>query len=185
MRTTPFGGQKHALVAAFLAKHYGGVIGQPIDKVLGTVTAKDHHSLAAVHLTKMYGTTVGSDPEKPTPTITGQGNHIGLVAAFLAKYYGNDQHGQSLGEPMHTVRTKDGFGLVTITLDGEEYAIVDIGMRMLQPRELARAQGFPDSYILTGTKTQQVARIGNSVSPYVAKAIVSANTVTEEVEMAA
>jgi DNA (cytosine-5)-methyltransferase 1 len=75
---------------------------------------------------------------------------------------------------MHTLVGKARMGLVTVTLGGEEYALVDIGMRMLQPRELARAQGFPDSYILTGTKSEQVARIGNSVCPPVAEALVRA-----------
>ena len=75
----------------------------------------------------------------------------------------------------HTATTKDRFGLVTVLVDGEPYVIADIGMRMLTPRELARAQGFPDEYKLTGTNTSQVARIGNSVSPNVARAIVGAN----------
>lgn len=83
---------------------------------------------------------------------------------------------------MHTVTTKDRLGLVTVTIEGEEFVIADIGMRMLQPRELARAQGFPDSYVLTGTKTAQVARIGNSVVPHVARAIVSANLAGVEAE---
>ena len=70
--------------------------------------------------------------------------------------------------------SKARFGLVTVTIGGEEYAVVDIGMRMLEPRELARAQGFPDEYQLTGSKTSQVARIGNSVSPPVAEALARA-----------
>lgn len=169
------GGQKHALVAAFLAKHYGGVVGQPLDKVLGTVTAKDHHALVACHIESMYSNSKGLPIDAPAPTLTAQSNHHALVAAFLAKCYGSDQHGQSLGNPLHTVPTKDRFGLVTVTIDGEQFVIADIGMRMLQPRELARAQGFPETYVLTGTKTEQVARIGNSVCPHVAKAIVEAN----------
>jgi DNA (cytosine-5)-methyltransferase 1 len=180
------GGQKHALVAAFLAKHYGGVIGHPLDdRPLGTVTACDHHSLVAVHMESMYSNSKGSAADQPMPTVTAQGGHVGVVAAFMAKYYGADQHGQAINEPLHTVPTKDRFGLVTVTIDGEEFVIADIGMRMLQPRELARAQGFPDSYILTGTKTQQVARIGNSVPPDVAEAIVRANTIDEVEEVAA
>jgi DNA (cytosine-5)-methyltransferase 1 len=91
----------------------------------------------------------------------------------------------ALDDPMHTVTTKDRLGLVTVTIDGEEFVIADIGMRMLQPRELARAQGFPDRYILTGTKSAQVARIGNSVCPDVAAAIVSANLENDEAEVAA
>lgn len=169
------GGQKHGLVAAFLARHYGGMVGETLERPMHTVTAKDHHALVACHIESMYSNSKGRPIDTPAPTLTAQSNHHGLVAAFLAKYYGSDQHGQAVDEPLHTIPTKDRFGLVTVSIDGEEFVIVDIGMRMLQPRELARAQGFPDSYILTGTKTQQVARIGNSVCPHVAKAIVEAN----------
>lgn len=142
LNTVTSQGSQGALVGAFLAKHYTGVIGQKLDKTIGTITAKDHHS---------------------------------LVAAFLMKYYGAEsgQH-QSLSGPMHTVVSKARFGLVTVNIGGEEYAVVDIGMRMLQPRELARAQGFSDEYKLTGTKTSQIARIGNSVPPPVVQALVAA-----------
>lgn len=169
------GGQKHGLVAAFIAKHYGGVVGQPLDEKIGTITAKDHHSLVACHIESMYSNSKGRSINDPLPTATAGSNHHALVAAFLCKYYGCDQHGQAIDQPIHTIPTVDRFGLVIVTIDGEEFFIADIGMRMLQPRELARAQGFPDSYVLTGTKTQQVARIGNSVVPFVAAAIVSAN----------
>lgn len=173
--TVVAGGQKHGLVTAFLAKHYGGVVGQEIEKNLGTITAKDHHALVACHIESMYSNSKGRPIDEPTPTLTAQSNHHAVVAAFLAKYYGSNRHGQAIDDSLHTISAKARFGLVTVTIDGEEFVIVDIGMRMLQPRELARAQGFPDSYVLTGTKTQQVARIGNSVCPHVAKAIVSAN----------
>lgn len=163
---------KHALAAAFLAKHYGGVVGQEVERPLGTVTAVDHHSLVATHLTKFYGQGNGAPVEAPMPTVMGQHNHLGEVRAFLTKYYGTGG-GQDCGEPMATVTSKDRMGLVMV--QGEAWQIVDIGLRMLQPRELARAQGFPDSYVLTGSKTSQVARIGNSVCPPLAAAIVRAN----------
>lgn len=171
-----------ALVSAFLAKHYGGVVGGPVEVPLGTITQIDHHSLVGASLLKLYGTATGADITNPMHTVTGQGGHIGLVAAFLAKYYGT-AIGQDAGEPLDTITTKARFGLVTVTIDGEQYAIMDIGMRMLQPRELARAQGFPDSYILTGTKTSQVARIGNSVCPDAAEAVVRAQFPEAEVEV--
>ena len=98
------------------------------------------------------------------------------TVSFLVKYFGT-AIGASLHEPAPTTTSKDRFGLVTVQVNGEPYVIVDIGMRMLTPRELARAQGFPDTYLLTGTKTSQVARIGNSVCPHVASAIVRANCV--------
>ena len=115
------------------------------------------------------------------PTVTAGGLHVGEVRAFLLKYYGSGQDAQ-LGEPLHTVTTRDRFGLVTVR--GEEYRIVDIGMRMLSPRELFRAQGFPADYIIDRdgagrpiSKTDQVARCGNSVCPPMAEVLVKANVV--------
>lgn len=87
-----------------------------------------------------------------------------------------------MADPLHTVATRDTFGLVTVQFDGQPYAIADIGMRMLTPREQFRAQGFPDSYIInTGadgramTKTEQTRMCGNSVCPPLATALASAN----------
>lgn len=150
-------GSQGAVVAAWLAKHYTGVVGHDMRRPLGTITAKDHHSVCAAHLARDGGVRGGA------------------VSAFLTKYYGAlAGQSQGLDEPLHTIPTRDRFGLVTVTLAGEQYVVVDIGMRMLQPRELATAQGFPPSYILTGTKTQKVARIGNSVVPQVVEALVAA-----------
>lgn len=172
--TVVAGGQRHALVAAFLARHYGGMVGREVERPLPTVTAVDHHGLVAAHLTKFYGTSAaGQGLERPAPTITAGGEHAGLVAAFLTKFYGRST-GHAPTEPLHTITSMERFGVVTVHLDGEPYVLADIGMRMLQPRELARAQGFDDSYVLTGTKRDQVARIGNSVAPPVARAVVAA-----------
>jgi DNA (cytosine-5)-methyltransferase 1 len=144
-------GSQGALVAAFLARHYGG-----------------------------HGND-GADLRIPMPTITSKDHHA-LVAAFLMKYYGTDQDPR-LTDPLHTITSKDRFGLVTVR--GEPFRIVDIGMRMLQPRELFRAQGFPADVKLTGSKTSQVERCGNSVSPPIAAAIVRANMTDELVQAAA
>jgi DNA (cytosine-5)-methyltransferase 1 len=76
---------------------------------------------------------------------------------------------------MDTATVKARFGLVTVEIQGETYAVVDIGMRMLEPRELARAQGFPDSYRFEGSKADQIAAIGNAVVPQVMAALVAAN----------
>ncbi len=173
---------RYALVTAFLSKYFTGVTGSKLNCPVPTVTAIDHSALVAAHLTKFYGTCRnGSDVREPAPTVTGTGQHIGEVRAFLVKYYGTNI-GQGLNEPAHTATTKHRLGLVTIA--GSQYQIADIGLRMLTPRELARAQGFPDSYELTGTKTSQVAKIGNSVPPVMAKVLVKANvklqTVTKE-----
>lgn len=184
--TVVAGGAKHALVAAFLAKHYGGVVGQDLERPLGTVTAIDHHSLVAAHITKFHGSALAGSPvDAPLPTVTAGGGrgggHAGLVAAFLTKWYSGGGTSQPVTAPVGTVTTHDGFDLVTVDIAGEPWAVVDIGLRMLQPRELARAQGFPDHYVLTGTKAEQIERIGNSVCPPVVEAIVRAQF--EGVEM--
>jgi len=108
----------------------------------------------------------------PLRCVTASGQHHAAVQAFLIKYYGTAT-AQDLRAPLDTATSRARFGLVLI--HGEPYALVDIGMRMLTPRELARAQGFPDSYELTGTKTNQVARIGNSVPPVMAEVLARAN----------
>jgi DNA (cytosine-5)-methyltransferase 1 len=112
-------------------------------------------------------------------TITAGGLHFGEVRAFLMKYYGTGE-GQVIDDPIGTVTTKDRFGLVTI--HGEDYAIFDIGMRMLEPRELFNAQGFPADYIISRdadgkpiSKASQVARCGNAVPPPFAAALIRAN----------
>ncbi len=180
---TAGGGGKSQLVAAFLAKHYGGNYNGPgadITDPLPTVTSVDHNALVTSHLVKLRGTCQDGQPvTEPAPTITAGGNHVGEVRAFLLKYYGTDQD-PNLGEPLHTITTKDRFGLVTV--NGVDHVIVDIGMRMLQPHELFKAQGFPEDYIIDRdasgkpiTKTAQVGRCGNSVPPPLAEALVRAN----------
>jgi DNA (cytosine-5)-methyltransferase 1 len=196
--TVTAGGGHHALVTAFLAKHYGGVVGHDVDRPVGTVTARDHHSvvtaqlelpsgLASSFVSKFYGTSTGAGVDEPLPTVTGQGQHLAEVRAFLVKYYGSDGDPQSqqqtLFDPLHTVTTKARFGLVTV--HGVAYQIADIGMRMLAPHELFGAQGFPPDYVLDPlldgkplTKTQQIELAGNSVCPPAAFALVAANART-------
>ena len=249
------GATKHALVSAFLAKHYTGVVGSDLQEPIGTVTSVDHHSLVTAHVTKFRTGAVGSSLNDPLHTVTaggkqarpGTGNAMGIVTAhiqrdmgqsighavdaplgtttaggggksalvtsnliklrgtstaagtdeplgtvsaggqhhaevraFLLSYYGTDQ-APKLEGPLATVTSRDRFGLVTIR--GQDYQIVDIGLRMLAPRELFRAQGFPDEYIigddpaqgLTLTKSAQVRMCGNSVCPPMAKALILAN----------
>ncbi|HEG0620183.1 TPA: DNA cytosine methyltransferase [Yersinia enterocolitica] len=180
---TAGGGGKSQLVSAFLAKHFGGNYtgpGADLDQPAHTVTTVDHHALVTSNLIKMRGTNTGQKVTEPLQTVTAGGNHFGEVRAFLLKYYGNEKDGVSLGDPLHTVTTNDRFGLVTV--EGIDYQIVDIGMRMLQPHELYAAQGFPSWYIIdrdyTGTKyakDKQVARCGNAVPPPFAEALVRAN----------
>lgn len=175
-------GGHHALVSAFLAKNYSGVVGSELPEPIGTVTSVDHHSLVTSNLIKMRGDNIGQATSEPLHTISAQGTHFAEVRAFLIKYYGTDQDPR-LGEPLHTVTTKDRYGLVTVA--GQYYTIADIGLRMLSPRELYRAQGFPESYIIERglfdgqwrplTKAAQVRMCGNSVCPPLAAALVRAN----------
>jgi DNA (cytosine-5)-methyltransferase 1 len=282
-------GGHHALVTAFLAKHYTGVVGADLRDPAPTVTSVDHNSLVTAILEKSHGRVAGASGANSQGTdgsqagwddlearqsgqpATGEADHsekgganiegrlsdgqdgmerpavpaIGTcgrvgnidrsdsgrdghqpqgreedqqspdelgtcnaqresracpqdgaeeriggrserldrtqeVKAFLTVYYGTDQDPR-LEEPLHTVTTKDRYGLVTVA--GQEYEIADIGLRMLAPRELFRAQGFPEDYIigdnpaqgLALTKTAQVRMCGNSVCPPLATALVASN----------
>lgn len=177
---------KTALVAAFMAQHNGGFntqLARPVSAPVSTITHRGtQQQLVTSHLVKLRGTCqAGQAVTEPAPTVTAGGNHIGEVRAFLLKYYGTDQDPR-LRDPLHTLTTKDRFGLVTALIAGEPYIITDIGMRMLSPRELFRAQGFPDEYKIDIeidgkpiTKTDQVRCCGNSVCPPVARALVEAN----------
>lgn len=121
----------------------------------------------------------GKNIKDPIPTITAGDGHFGEVRAFLVKYYGQGT-GQSVKDPLDTVTSRDRFGLVTIK--GVDYQIVDIGLRMLEPRELYGCQGFPDDYIIdhdytgkTYPRSEQVRRCGNAVCPPIPAALVKAN----------
>lgn len=175
---------RHALCCAFLAKHFGGNYqgaGADLEQPLPTVTAVDHNALVAAHLINLKGSDRRARAaDAPAPAICAGGTHIGEVRAFLIKFYSEGGQWAGLNEPMHTIPTKDRLGLVTI--HGEQYQIVDIGMRMLEPRELFAAQGFPPDYVIdvdakgnNTPKYKQVARCGNSVCPPLAEALVRAN----------
>lgn len=176
--------QKDSLVNAFIVKHFTGVVGTDIRNPLPTtLTSGAQNQLCTSHIMKMRGSSDrdkhGHDIREPLHTISASGNHHAEVRAFLLKYYGT-AHSADLKDPMHTVTSRDRYGLVTVK--GELYKIVDIGMRMLSPRELYRAQSFPEDYIITRraggkklTKTAQVKMCGNSVPPVMAQALVRAN----------
>lgn len=179
--TVTAGGNHHGLVAAFLAKHFGGheTPGAPVQQPLSTVTTVDHHAVVASSLIKFKGTCLDGQPvSDPIGTIQAQGLHYAETRAFLVKYYGTDQSPQ-LGLPLDTITTKDRFAVVTIA--GVDYMIVDIGMRMLTPRELFTASGFPRSYVIDPiyngkplSKTDQVHKCGNAVPPHFSAALVAA-----------
>lgn len=180
---------RFGLVAAFLARHYterkeGEVQGVSLFGPAPTVPTIDHNALVTSSLVNLRGTSPshlhGESLDVPMRTISAGGLHAAEVRTFLVAYFGNERDGGSLFDPVRTVTSRDRFGLVTVA--GVDYQLADIGMRMLQPRELYRAQGFPESYKIDIeyqgkplTKTAQVRMCGNSVCPDVAAAIISAN----------
>ncbi len=177
-------GTQNQLVIPYLTRCFGQGTGRPVTDPAPTTTANGlgKTGLVTSHLIKFRGTTgmgYGQSLRCPLHTLTASGCHFGEVRAFLIKYYGVGV-GQSLNDPAQTIMSKDKFGLITIA--GDKYQIVDIGMRMLTPRELFLAQGFPEDYIIDPLyngkplpKTTQVKMVGNSVSPHPAEALVKAN----------
>lgn len=173
---------RYGLVASFLHKYYDGGYkgaGETVENPLPTVTAWDHNSVVTANLIQMNNHCDGKDIRQPLPTITAGDGHFGEVRAFLIKYYGQGT-GQDIEQPLDTVTARDRFGLVTI--EGVDYQIVDIGLRMLEPRELYGCQGFPDDYIIdhdytgkTYPRSEQVRRCGNAVCPPIPAALVRAN----------
>lgn len=152
-----------------------------ITQPLNTIAASGMPAaLVTSNLIKLRGTSVSAATDEPLHTVSAGGQHHAEVRAFLLSYYGTDQD-PKIGGPLATVTSKHRFGLVTIK--GQDYQIVDIGLRMLTPRELFMAQGFPASYIIGDDETQglklpksaQVRMCGNSVSPPMAEALVRAN----------
>ncbi|HBO9411169.1 TPA: DNA cytosine methyltransferase [Pseudomonas aeruginosa] len=195
-------GSQQQLATAHLVTLRKGSHGAPVDGPLGTQTGTDHHGLVAAHLLHLRGNCDARAADEPLHTVSAGGTHHGLVtaemvassltpeqldgavwvAAFLMKYHGMGENIRPLDEPVSTVTTKDRLALVTVWISGSPYVIVDIRLRMLKPRELYRAQGFPDSYIIERghngqrfTLSQQVHMCGNSVSPNTMAAYARAN----------
>ena len=176
------GSNRYGLVTSFLHKYYDGGYkgaGDSVENPLPTVTAWDHNSVVTANLIQMNKNCYGRDIADPLPTITAGDGHFGEVRAFLIKYYGNGS-AEDVTEPLDTITSRDRFGLVTI--QGVDYQIVDIGLRMLEPRELYGCQGFPDDYIIdhdfeghTYPRSEQVRRCGNSVCPPLPAAMVRSN----------
>lgn len=202
----------HSLVSAHLTKFRTGSTGAELSEPMPTITAgpKENpagapHALGVVssHLVKLRGTSTAAGADEPLHTISAGGQHHAEVRAFLLAYYGTDQD-QTPGSPLATVTSRDRFGLVTI--HGQDYEIVDIGLRMLAPHELYRAQGFPEHYVIDEipdpkllfadgqqttvdplslpriplTKSAQVRMCGNSVCPPLSEALIRANFVHEQ-----
>lgn len=191
-------GQHHMLATAHLLHLRGNCDARDSADPLHTVSASGtHHGLVTAFMERQFGASVGQHFDEPAPTITaGGGGKSSLVsfelspeheegalrvAAFLISYYGTENM-SGCDQPAPTITTKDRLGLVTVMVKGTPYVIVDIRLRMLQPAELYRAQGFPTDYIITHgadgkpfTKTEQVHMCGNSVSPPPMAALARAN----------
>ena len=182
--TTIVSKNEHCLISPTLIQYHsetaqGEVRGQTIKDPIMTVDGSNRYGLVTSFLSKFYKSGIGQDEREPLHTITTSAGHFGEVRAFLIKYYG-DATGQDIEKPLDTVTTKDRFGLVTI--EGVDYQIVDIGLRMLEPKELYGCQGFPDDYIIdhdytgkTYPRSEQVHRCGNAVCPPIPAALVKAN----------
>ncbi|SKB32177.1 DNA cytosine methyltransferase [Sphingopyxis flava] len=220
-------GSQAAAVTAFLSSFYtsntNGGRGDPLQPLKTACAGGQHHAVVAAHMEQANTGMVGHTPRKPLSTIVGKGCTQRIVettmieegalppdimeravrtAAFLVKYYGTDGENetaqiQPVDRPLDVVTVKARFAVVTVTIDATTYVIVDIGLRMLKPRELARAQGFPDDYVLDPvvrkfvrgkwvekplTIAEQISAIGNSVCPPVARALVAANQPDSEDE---
>lgn len=195
-------GSQQQLVAANLVQLRGNCDARPVDDPLRTLSAGgQHHALSAAHLVTLRKGSVGGPADAPVGTLTGNDHH-GLIttdlvrdslteeqmegalwcSAFLMKYHGTGTNIVNLDDPLSTVTTKDRLALVTVWISGDPYVVVDIRLRMLKPRELYRAQGFPDSYIIERghdgrrfTQSEQVHMCGNSVSPGTMAAFARAN----------
>lgn len=196
-------GQKHALVCAFLEQANGGGpngnparargADEPVSAITGTGSQQ---RLVTAHLATLRHHSTGAASTDPLATIAAQGEHHAVVecqlspehaagaervAAFLVNYYGNGT-ALDLRDPLDTVTTRDRLALVTVHVRGVPYVIVDIGLRMLRPRELYAAQGFPPDYIISHTAdgralttSQAIRMVGNSVSPPPLAALARAN----------
>lgn len=198
-------GAAHALglAAASLVTLRNNMAGADVQGPLSTIAAQGgHHGLTTAFLEQANGgfyQGTGNDARDPVSTITASGSQQRLVsaglaelspdqeagalrvAAFLVKYYGSGI-AVDLHDPVDTVTTKDRLALVTVHIQGTPYVIVDIGLRMLKPHELYRAQGFPPGYIIDRTAngtplttSAAVRMVGNSVSPPPLRALAEAN----------
>lgn len=174
--------------AAFLIQYHGETRsgdsrGQLLTEPIKTIDTSNRYGLVTAFITKFYKSGTGQTCSEPLHTITTSSGHFGLISGFLIKYYGTGC-GQELREPLSTITTKDRFGLVNvlIEIDGEQYILKDIFLRMLKPEELKVMQGFPEDYIINRDIKgkpypikEQVARIGNSVVPIMAQKLVESN----------
>ena len=177
---------REAVVAAHIAKYYGGVVGEKVEEPLPTVTAIDHNAVCAAHVVKFKGDNLGHGMTEPMQTVTTSAGEFALCKAHLTKMHSGDNLGY-WPETRSLLNEFCGYALaeddvLLLEISGGLYYIADIGLRMLSPRELYNAMGFPPDYIIDRDyegheykKSAQVARCGNAVCPPVASALVRAN----------
>lgn len=222
-------GLHHGIASATLIRHFGKSKAADITKPMPTVVAGGGGKTAvlsafiAQHNTERGGrSNPGNAADAPLSTVTSRGTQqqpvtitlidrdaiapeylerAEMTAAFLVKYYGTQNGAHELIKPLDTVTSRDRFAVVTVTIDTQTFVLVDIGMRMLTPRELANAQGFPADYVIAPEcwymtdggnrkfgrlpKSHQISKIGNAVCPQMSEALVRANLCTRNEEKAA
>lgn len=176
---------REAVVAAHIQKFYGGVVGEDVQEPLPTVTAVDHNALCAAHVVEFKGQDIGQAPQNPLRTITASAGEFAACHTYLVKVDGTDMmHWPEIRELLneHCGYSLADDEVLLLEIDGGYYFIGDILLRMLTPRELYNAMGFPLDYIIDHDyrgnvygKTKQVARCGNAVCPPMATALVRAN----------
>lgn len=176
---------REAVVCAHISKYYGGIVGAEASEPLPTVTAIDHNAVTAAHIVEFKGQDIGQDPQKPLRTITASAGEFAACHTYLAKADGTDL--MHWPEIRGLLNEHCGYSLaddevLLLEIDGVYYFIGDILLRMLIPRELYNAMGFPFDYVIDHDyrgnvygKTKQVARCGNAVCPPMATALVRAN----------
>lgn len=196
--TVVAGGAKHAPIAAFLAQHNGGPrmgahAGHDLRAPVSTIAASGSHQMpVAAWFAKYYGTDQDPRMDEPLHTVTTKDRFGHMQAALAAPPFApeHQERARQVAEFLRAYGAWNGGEFVTLTIGADEFVIVDIGMRMLTPRELFRAQGFPDDYVIEGVwegldsdaptfrafpKDVQVSCCGNSVCPPMAAALVEAN----------
>ena len=177
--------EREGVIAAHLSKFYRGVIGADVKEPLPTVTAIDHNGLLVAHLAHFMGKDKGQSLNQPLMTITAKEN-FAQITTELVKV----DDAQNLGYWNHVrdmLNEYSGYNIAAdeillLNIKGLWYFISDIGFRMLTPRELYNAMGFPPDYVIDKDiygneikRADQVARCGNAVCPPMAAAMVRAN----------
>ena len=179
---------REAVVMAHISEFRNASIGRDPRDPAGTITSHDHEGVAAAHMVKFKGQELGTDPAEPLPTVCAKSGSGGFARCFAVLVKANSR--ENLGNwPQIRALLNEHCGyslgdddIILLLIGGVCFYISDITLRMLTPRELYRAMGFPDDYIIDRDwqgneykKTDQVARCGNAVCPALAEALVRAN----------